>query len=783
MPNKPFEYTLNMASIFQGKLSELKSYYCREDIAQALSDYDHAPEDAKRFRKKDVMKDVSRLCAARGLDAQELITDRSLLEQVPTRSELQDELLQSFYDMYAQSPAPSDFMARIVRRLAPEYASDPVEVAILKKFVAGGGRNFKRFHVASIMEWAQKRLTPEELASYATETEAERTRLLLSKIDASIFAQDAVEMTALDILKLILDRISKYQKDETLSFETIELSEETRAALAEALGSGEGNDYEQLQALYRRVSDGGIPSSEQRFAELVSDIEHDFRTQLKTIRRVSKADKAGTAAELYKQAKKDAVKAKKNAVKKDSVDLELIEMCRDLAAGNFRVNGKTKVYLYYFAFMFGMTVPLEGQECAPERDLVKNLFQDFYNDNFLRLLSSDYSDPKKAAALEREPTGEGINYKSFVETIYLYFLCRKDLDMTPGEKIDAAEAVILDCVKRAKKDGPPASQPVGTCTRVYRELHVNVLLNKAPEEITDYILAHYQVLSPDNAGIARIMVAAEENTASDLIEDIMNELDKAYLDIPLFDACQGADWNRELKDDIVFQLDTTFDWKVNTLLEERYAGDAAFLKVVRALDDRTHINNGRFNKSARARMLMLLHVLAMQSAEQSPLSMFKLQRRMEEKRIVSVGAQLSTAIGALIDLGFDIRRSGDSFFLGEREYEDDILDRLLKKVSTRYYDIDSPSELLMTEALIRRIRSDKRVTRSELIAIYLNYYICLLNDSVDLDTFPDVFEDYASTIDLYLEDARYQPLSEKNIFDMYVVTALYFYLVEHNGYM
>ena len=66
MPNKPFEYTLNMASIFQGKLSELKSYYCREDIALALSDYDHAPKDAKSFR----MRDLSRLCTARGLDAQ-----------------------------------------------------------------------------------------------------------------------------------------------------------------------------------------------------------------------------------------------------------------------------------------------------------------------------------------------------------------------------------------------------------------------------------------------------------------------------------------------------------------------------------------------------------------------------------------------------------------------------------------------------------------------------------------------------------------------------------------
>lgn len=58
-----------------------------------------------------------------------------------------------------------------------------------------------------------------------------------------------------------------------------------------------------------------------------------------------------------------------------------------------------------------------------------------------------------------------------------------------------------------------------------------------------------------------------------------------------------------------------------------------------------------------------------------------------------------------------------------------------------------------------------------------------MNETEGLDTFPNVFEDYASTIDPYLEEARYQPLSGKNIFDMYIVTALYFYLVENNGYM
>ena len=35
-----------------------------------------------------------------------------------------------------------------------------------------------------------------------------------------------------------------------------------------------------------------------------------------------------------------------------------------------------------------------------------------------------------------------------------------------------------------------------------------------------------------------------------------------------------------------------------------------------------------------------------------------------------------------------------------------------------------------------------------------------------------------ATISPILEEARYQPLSEKNIFDMYVVTELYFYLME-----
>ena len=154
---------------------------------------------------------------------------------------------------------------------------------------------------------------------------------------------------------------------------------------------------------------------------------------------------------------------------------------------------------------------------------------------------------------------------------------------------------------------------------------------------------------------------------------------------------------------------------------------------------------------------------------------------MEEKRVVSIGADLSDAFSGLIELGFHIQRKKDTYYLEKREYEDTILNDLLKRVSSRYYTVDDSSELLLTEALVRRLKYDKRITRSELISMHFNYYI-LSYETEDLDTFPDVFNHYADTINPILEEARYQLLSEKNIFDMYVVISLYFYLMENNGY-
>lgn len=785
MTNGKFEYTLNMETIFQGKLSELKSYYCREDFQRALDAIAHAEKDSKKFR----LKDLRRLCDAREINANSLLADRTILEEIPTREQMQEQLLESFYDMCSVAPSTSGYMERIVRRLAPEFADDTVRTAILKKFVLGCSLDFKRFNIKSVYSWVRERLSEDEKVFFDGCDEQNRKKFVVSKLNDTIFDQDSIKLTNADVLILIAGRIEKYSSDSTVGFDEILLSSVTKTRILELLAgistiSENLTDTELVFSLAKAVKSGKISAKQlDGDQSVVIAVEKEFREQLRNIKRVSKTGKEGTAADLYKQAKKDAVKAKKAAAKKNNIDFELLDLCNDLAEGNFRVNGKTKVQLYYFAFMFGMNIPLNGKPYDPDRDIVKNLFEDFYHDNLLRLLSGAYADSKSSSAVENEPTGEGINYKNYVEAIYIYFLCRDDLELTPGEKIDKAEETIKNCVRLSKSTGDFGSMKAGVHTNIYRQTYINILLNKDVEEIPEYILANYLVVAPENIGSARIMIASEENTASDYVDKLMGYLDDTYVDHEIFDIFQRNDMTSERKDDIAFTTDSRFDWKINELLAQKYSDDQEFQQIVAALDARVRINNGRFNKTERNRILTLLHVLYSHSDKNAPMSTYKIQARMKEKGVVCVGHQFLEAIAALRSIGFDIEKEGTSFFLGQKEYMDPELNALLRRVSDRYYRANDESDYMLAELLIERMGAKRRITRNNLIALHLSYYISMIDDEGELDTFPEVFENYADSINEYLEEARYQPLSEKNIFDMYVVTALYFYLVENNGYM
>ena len=787
-----FEYTLNLEKIFDTRTKKLQSYYSREDITEARNEYIQAPTDAKQFR----IWDLKRMCDARDMDLYQVIEDETLLEKVPTREEMKKELLQIFVEMYSEFPKTSNFMERIVRCLAPEYKNDTVRLAILKKFLDGSGENFKRFHVAGLKKHREE-------------------------LDDSIFDErEDITLSQKDILFLIADCMVKYCDNAELNFAELNIQETTAAMLVKWL---ENHDIactglSDSNKVLAAVKEHKIQRKEvEEQEELISQIEKDFREQLRGVSRVQKNGEPGNAEQLYVQAKRDKLRAKRERARREGADPELLAMCNDLAEGNFRVTGKTKVYLYYFAFMFGMTLPLEGKECPDEKNLAKNLFQDFYCDNLLRTLEGIYVDESKKTQIEKEPTGEGINYKNFAEAIYLYYLCRDDLAMCPGEKIDAAEAAIVKCVQLAKsvqkKEDPSEEwrKKSQEHTAVYRDHFLTGLLNKTPDEVPDYIVENYIVIPENKKNSQRIQIESEERTAKQSMIELIEQLDKCYSEKKwdYSGVKQDLKWEKSSKEERKEQeeqrkkvflqdqnnafRDVVFRWNTSLEFEKNFPEETEILSMLKKIEERLNRASEPFQRVWRDRVFSVLHILARpkeQAKEQSLedlvdspeyFSRSMLQTRLEKLGIVSEGSQILDALKMLSDMGYDIVRKekGTVYYsLGKRAYDDEMLQKFLTKCQKIYYDITDEDRALFLKAMLRK----HKITRSELLSWHFNVYCYAMDlDSEtgyeDLYDFPTILEDYKDNINPVLEEARYQPLSEKNILDVYVILTLYFYFI------
>ena len=199
-----------------------------------------------------------------------------------------------------------------------------------------------------------------------------------------------------------------------------------------------------------------------------------------------------------------------------------------------------------------------------------------------------------------------------------------------------------------------------------------------------------------------------------------------------------------------------------------------------------------------------------------------LQTRLEKLGIVSEGSQILDALKMLSDMGYDIvkevkqrakeepkekeekeeaeqktkdekaetakevkteepeeQKKGTVYYsLGKRVYDDEMLQKLLTKCQKLNQDILDEDRILFLKVMLR----EHKITRSELLSWHFNVYCYAMDlDSEtgyeDLYDFPTILEDYKDNINPVLEEARYQPLSEKNILDVYVILTLYFYFI------
>lgn len=224
--------------------------------------------------------------------------------------------------------------------------------------------------------------------------------------------------------------------------------------------------------------------------------------------------------------------------KNEKKKYHLLRVCDDLAAGHFKTNGNTRKSLYMFAFAFEMKsyVGLPEEDYDPYIDIERQLFFEYYGNHMMRFLTHDAKENK--SDYEAEPSGEGINYKNYIEVIYLYYLNKKDL--TPRERLNNAEKMISDCEEEYKKNNSSEKLSGRTdntydyYTYIFRDYYLEIISEMNEEEIKKFILSHY-VCTEKDASRSNIMISSETVTAvyryRALVKKKSREHDAKYKDI------------------------------------------------------------------------------------------------------------------------------------------------------------------------------------------------------------------------------------------------------------
>ena len=223
----------------------------------------------------------------------------------------------------------------------------------------------------------------------------------------------------------------------------------------------------------------------------------------------------------------------------------LLRLCDDLANGIFDSRGQSADNIFRYAAVFGMKYYTSREEAEKEKnpylDIEKNLFWDYYSYSIVGWLSG-----KNA-----ELYGERINFKNFMQTIYVYCICSKEYG-TPDEKLRAADRIAEKCIARHRGlvNGEEVNTKVGCgiysfgdVTRKYRDNFVKYVMQLSESEFVDYLAQNYTVpgklrsdvgdnsAAADGGGenIPRMMYANDTAAAGKVYADILGRLKKAML--------------------------------------------------------------------------------------------------------------------------------------------------------------------------------------------------------------------------------------------------------------
>lgn len=834
--SKRYAYTRRMEEMLTDSSAVFFSFYCQEDLENQIRQCRKAAPDRKVF----ALRELETLCEACHLDYRTVCAHPAEICRLPKRQELIRQLGEMLWTMHQETPSPKNYMERLVRALLPQYSRDSVRLAILKGYIEQAGRSCRHIDVRPYHQYVLEQMDEKWNEQYQKANEAEKTQMVIAELKEDIFTPERLQekLSNPEILQLILTRLERMKGEQLFDkqgnlviISGLLWKPETRKHVMESTRLASIFKADSSSRTDSGIADAAAWSNEELLCyclehgilledEVFSMIRKDFAAQLNSL--FYRKEKNGSKSRYTARFKEDLKYAASRKQK-----WSLLGLVSDLAEGNFYTNGKTRRDLYDFAILMQMQPDAED----PCLDLEKNLFEDYYNDNLALYLK----EPSQSSRYENEPAGEGINYKNYVETLYLYYLKRQDLPYNPGERLDQIERMIrkvkeekkrLDQEKKSpdqmdQSDQTNPSQRTAASshsshssllwnaegydgdhefplTSVYQDHLEDSIYDLDEDELVCELAACYEI-DPDKAGI---LSACHQNGAQAAYQEIFEEMEEQKQ--TSFDYArsllreQSAGSSKSRKDDtrlaIVEEADQSslaVSDKLALELKHAHPESTGFCRMMDAIMERVHEESGWYGQKKQKVLLYTARHLIRESSADHPLALKTIAEFLRlHADLQANGDTVNWAAADLQKLGMPLmkvkmgRGISGWYFDHETKLPDqsDLDQDLLEvvEICASRYGFDEEDGLSVLEDLVQeKLNRNIRITRTAFVIAYGNYYLSLLEETPDVISFPDLFDDFSSTINPILEDARFQKLSEKNILDLYVVISIYRYLAEN----
>lgn len=429
-----------------------------------------------------------------------------------------------------------------------------------------------------------------------------------------------------------------------------------------------------------------------------------------------------------------------------------------------------------------------------ETDIQKNLFYDFYADNLLNnLLINDSSELRQ---IEKEPTGHGINVKNFMEVIYLYYIHKKVIgkkELTPELKLTRAKKMIKKCKITDKEQVQEQIDKHDSKDTWLYESILAKILRLEEDDLCSYISENFIC---GKIGTNAIRAFEENASAEQIYRYMINELK---------DSCKKIFDEAEVSHEKLYQMMETRYYLKNLCFECEEAKKSEFYKKCLYFNDKCEADYYEYvkerelqNQSPRhpseyyLRKCSKCDVAVTELLYQKcPLFQGKCKNKYfeyrskltpyEEKKDINdiknelIKNDVYDYFKTISDLTSEIKTFANNKQLNY------VLNKIAKKIAVRERQT-TIDELIDSTFSVGNI--EKNVTRTKLISLY--YYIFMTHCKIEassFDNFGEFYDEFSSGFKLkfkgtkyefygvnsLLEEAGYQEINPKNIFDIVII--------------